>query len=246
MVPRPTARARTSTPTSRAYDFHSCLMEPWDGPAAVVFTDGRLAGAVLDRNGLRPGRWIQDTEGYVVLASEAGVMTVAPEHVQRKAGWPQASGVPGGPRRGRIVADEEAKRRGAPQALWRVVRALGRPHRRPARPRAPPPGIEPLRSKRSSRSATRRRTCTGSVIAPMAAKGEEPVASTWATARRAGGACLSDQPRRCSPTSSSLFAQVTRPPIDPIREAVVMSLQAGVGAEVACSRSHHPSRRTFS
>src|SRR5450755_109612 len=59
------------------YDFHSCLIEPWDGPAAVVFTDGRLAGAVLDRNGLRPGRWVQDTEGYVVLASETGVMTVA-------------------------------------------------------------------------------------------------------------------------------------------------------------------------
>src|SRR5258708_11641571 len=55
------------------YDFHSCLMEPWDGPAAVVFTDGRPAGAVLDRHGLRPGRWGQDTEGYLVLASEAGV-----------------------------------------------------------------------------------------------------------------------------------------------------------------------------
>src|SRR6202035_3570671 len=66
------------------YDFHSCLIEPWDGPAAVAFTDGRLAGAVLDRNGLRPGRWVQDTEGYVVLASETGVMTVAPEHVQRE------------------------------------------------------------------------------------------------------------------------------------------------------------------
>ncbi|MBV9003227.1 MAG: glutamate synthase subunit alpha, partial [Solirubrobacterales bacterium] len=66
------------------YDFHSCLMEPWDGPAAVVFTDGHLAGAVLDRNGLRPGRWIQDTDGFVVLASEAGVTTVAPEHIQRK------------------------------------------------------------------------------------------------------------------------------------------------------------------
>src|SRR6202000_1830623 len=66
------------------YDFHSCLMEPWDGPAAIVFTDGRVAGAVLDRNGLRPGRWVQDTDGYVVLASETGVMTAAPEHIQRK------------------------------------------------------------------------------------------------------------------------------------------------------------------
>src|SRR5947208_14002977 len=103
------------------YDFHSCLMEPWDGPAAVVFTDGRLAGAVLDRNGLRPGRWVQDTEGYVVLASEAGVMTVAPEHVQRKGRLAPGKLFLVDLEEGRIVDDEEAKRRVArhmPYGEW--------------------------------------------------------------------------------------------------------------------------------
>src|SRR5258707_5161049 len=76
------------------YDFHSCLMEPWDGPAAVVFTDGRLAGAVLDRNGLRPGRWVQDTEGYVVLASEAGGRCGAPPPIPRKGPPPPPRPVP--------------------------------------------------------------------------------------------------------------------------------------------------------
>ena len=119
------------------YDFHSCLMEPWDGPAAVVFTDGRLAGAVLDRNGLRPGRWVQDTEGYVVLASETGVMTVAPEHIQRKGRLAPGKLFLVDLEEGRIVEDEEVKRRVARRKPYaRVVRALGRPHRRSARPRA--------------------------------------------------------------------------------------------------------------
>src|SRR5437660_8867221 len=95
------------------YDFHSCLMEPWDGPAAVVFTDGRLAGAVLDRNGLRPGRWIQDTDGYVVLASETGVMAVAPEHGHRKGRLAPGKLFLPDLWEGRIVEDEEVKRRAA-------------------------------------------------------------------------------------------------------------------------------------
>ncbi|MBV8987845.1 MAG: glutamate synthase subunit alpha, partial [Solirubrobacterales bacterium] len=93
------------------YDFHSCLMEPWDGPAAVVFTDGRLAGAVLDRNGLRPGRWVQDTEGYVVLASETGVATIAPEHIQRKGRLAPGRLFLVDIEQGKIVEDGEAKRR---------------------------------------------------------------------------------------------------------------------------------------
>src|SRR5580658_2165453 len=92
------------------YDFHSCLMEPWDGPAAVAFTDGRWAGAVLDRNGLRPGRWIQDTEGYVVLASETGVMTVAPEHIARKGRLAPGKMFLLDLQEGKIVEDEEVKR----------------------------------------------------------------------------------------------------------------------------------------
>ncbi len=123
------------------YDFHSCMMEPWDGPAAVVFTDGRLAGAVLDRNGLRPGRWIQDTEGYVVLASETGVMTVAPEHVQRKGRLAPGKLFLVDLEEGRIVEDEEVKRRVArrkPYAEWyerSVVHIADLPDREPRVPR---------------------------------------------------------------------------------------------------------------
>ena len=168
------------------YDFHSCLMEPWDGPAAVVFTDGRVAGAVLDRNGLRPGRWIQDTEGYVVLASETGVITVAPEHVQRKGRLAPGKVFLLDLEEGRIVEDEEVKRRVArAQALRRVVRALGRAHRRPAR-RASRAcrAIEPLRSKQLAFGYSQEDLRL--IIAPMATKGEEPVGE-HGQRRRAGG-----------------------------------------------------------
>ena len=142
------------------YDFHSCLMEPWDGPAAVVFTDGRVAGAVLDRNGLRPGRWIQDTEGYVVLASEAGVMTVAPEHIQRKGRLAPGKLFLVDLEEGRIVEDDEIKRKIArAQAVRRVVRALGRAHRRPPGARARGRRGMSRCAPSSSRSATPRRTC---------------------------------------------------------------------------------------
>src|SRR5437764_353589 len=210
------------------YDFHSCLMEPWDGPAAVVFTDGRLAGAVLDRNGLRPGRWIQDTDGYVVLASETGVMTVAPEHVQRKGRLAPGKLFLVDLDEGRIVADEEAKRQAArrkPYAEWyerSVVHISDLPEREPRTPR-----IEPLRSKQLAFGYSQEDLRL--VIAPMAPKGEEPVASMG---NDAALAVLSDRQPPLFSYFKQLFAQVTNPPIDPIRENWVMSLQAGVGAEV--------------
>jgi glutamate synthase domain-containing protein 2/glutamate synthase domain-containing protein 1/glutamate synthase domain-containing protein 3 len=210
------------------YDFHSCLMEPWDGPAAVVFTDGRLAGAVLDRNGLRPGRWIQDTEGYVVLASETGVITVAPEHVQRKGRLAPGKVFLVDLGEGRIVEDEEVKRRVArrkPYAEWyerSVVHIDHLPEREPRAPR-----IEPLRSKQLAFGYSQEDLRM--IIAPMAAKGEEPTASMG---NDAALAVLSERQPPLFSYFKQLFAQVTNPPIDPIRESVVMSLQAGVGAEV--------------
>ena len=112
MVPEAYRTRRHLDPDVKGfYDFHSCLIEPWDGPAAVVFTDGRVAGAVLDRNGLRPGRWVQDTDGYVVLASETGVMTVAPEQIQRKGRLAPGKLFLVDLEEGRIVEDEEIKRR---------------------------------------------------------------------------------------------------------------------------------------
>jgi glutamate synthase domain-containing protein 2/glutamate synthase domain-containing protein 1/glutamate synthase domain-containing protein 3 len=210
------------------YDFHSCLMEPWDGPAAVVFTDGRVAGAVLDRNGLRPGRWIQDTEGYVVLASEAGVMTVAPEHIQRKGRLAPGKLFLVDLEEGRIVEDDELKRKIArykPYAQWyenSVVHIDDLPEREPRAPR-----IEPLRSKQLAFGYSQEDLRL--VIAPMATNGEEPVASMG---HDAALPVLSDRQPPLFSYFKQLFAQVTNPPIDPIREQVVMSLQAGVGAEV--------------
>jgi glutamate synthase domain-containing protein 2/glutamate synthase domain-containing protein 1/glutamate synthase domain-containing protein 3 len=210
------------------YDFHSCLMEPWDGPAAVVFTDGRLAGAVLDRNGLRPGRWVQDTEGYVVLASETGVMTVAPEHVQRKGRLAPGKLFLVDLEDGRIVEDDEIKRRigrRKPYTEWyesSVVHIADLPDREPRVPR-----IEPLRSKQLAFGYSQEDLRL--IIAPMAAKGEEPVASMG---NDAALAVLSDRQPPLFSYFKQLFAQVTNPPVDPIREQVVMSLEAGVGAEV--------------
>ena len=209
------------------YDFHSCLMEPWDGPAAVVFTDGRLAGAVLDRNGLRPGRWVQDTEGYVVLASEAGVMTVAPEHIQRKGRLAPGKLFLVDLEDGRIVDDDVAKRaiaRRKPYTQWyesSVVHIDDLPEREPRSPR-----IEPLRSKQLAFGYSQEDLRL--IIAPMAANGEEPVASMG---NDAALAVLSDRQPPLFSYFKQLFAQVTNPPIDPIREQLVMSLQAGVGAE---------------
>jgi glutamate synthase domain-containing protein 2/glutamate synthase domain-containing protein 3 len=210
------------------YDFHSCLIEPWDGPAAVVFTDGRLAGAVLDRNGLRPGRWIQDTDGYVVLASETGVIPVAPEHVQRKGRLAPGKVFLLDLEEGRIVEDEEVKRRIArqkPYGEWyerAVVHIDEMPMREPLKPR-----IEPLRSKQLAFGYSQEDLRL--IIAPMASRGEEPVASMG---NDAALAALSDRQPPLFSYFKQLFAQVTNPPIDPLRESVVMSLQACVGAEV--------------
>ena len=210
------------------YDFHSCLMEPWDGPAAVVFTDGRLAGAVLDRNGLRPGRWIQDTEGFVVLASEAGVLSIPPEHIQRKGRLAPGKLFLVDLDEGRIVEDEAVKRsvaRRKPYAEWyerSVVHIDDLPQREPRTPR-----IEPLRSRQLAFGYSQEDLRM--VIAPMATNGEEPVASMG---NDSALAVLSDRQPPLFDYFKQLFAQVTNPPIDPLRESIVMSLQTCVGAEV--------------
>jgi len=209
------------------YDFHSCLMEPWDGPAAIAFTDGRLAGAVLDRNGLRPGRWVQDTEGYVVLASETGVMTVAPEHVSRKGRLAPGKLFLIDLEEGRIVGDEEVKRgvaRRKPYGEWyerSVVHIDDLPDREPRAPR-----VEPLRSKQLAFGYSQEDLRM--IIAPMATKGEE---STASMGNDAALAVLSERQPPLFAYFKQLFAQVTNPPIDPIRENVVMSLHTGIGGE---------------
>jgi glutamate synthase domain-containing protein 2/glutamate synthase domain-containing protein 1/glutamate synthase domain-containing protein 3 len=228
MIPEAYRTRRDLDPDVKGfYDFHSCLLEPWDGPAAVVFTDGKIAGATLDRNGLRPGRWIQDTEGYVVLASEAGVLTVAPEHIQRKGRLAPGRMFLLDLEQGKIIEDADVKRdvaRQQPYGDWyqgAVVHIDDLPERDPQTPR-----IEPLRSKQLAFGYSQEDLKL--VIAPMAAKAEEPVASMG---NDAALAVLSDRQPPLFSYFKQLFAQVTNPPIDPIREQVVMSLQVGVGRE---------------
>ena len=141
------------------YAYHQCLMEAWDGPAAVAFTDGRVIGATLDRNGLRPGRWLETKDGWVVLASEAGVLDEAPANIVRKGRLQPGKLFLVDLAQGRIVEDEEVKLDVASRRPYaRVVRAGGgapRPIcRRARRGRRPPSRCASV----SSRSATRRRT----------------------------------------------------------------------------------------
>ena len=229
MIPDSYRTRRDLDPDVRGfYDFHSCLMEPWDGPAAVVFTDGRTAGAMLDRNGLRPGRWIQDTEGYVVLASETGVLTVAPEHVQRKGRLQPGKMFLLDLQEGKIVDDEQAKLRVArrrPYGEWyrnSVIHIDDLPEREPRTPR-----VEPLRSKQLAFGYSQE-----DLKLVHRSDGLQGRGAGRFDGQRRGLAVLSDRQPALFTYFKQLFAQVTNPPIDPIREQVVMSLQVGVGAEL--------------
>jgi len=210
------------------YDYHSCCMEPWDGPAVVAFTDGRQVGATLDRNGLRPGRWVQTADGYVVLASETGVVKTPPSEIVRKGRLQPGKVFLVDLEQGRIVEDEEVKAHVAgqrPYGEWyreHVVHLDDLPERAPRAPR-----VEPLRSKQLAFGYSQEDLRL--IIAPMAANGEEPTASMG---NDAALAVLSDRQPPLFAYFKQLFAQVTNPPIDPIRESVVMSLATSVGAEV--------------
>ena len=210
------------------YAFHSCLMEPWDGPAAVAFTNGRVVGATLDRNGLRPGRWVETKDGYVVLGSETGMLSVRPENVKRlgrlQPGKIFLVDLERGPdRRGR-----GGQARGLdPEALQLLVR---RARRALQRPRAGAgDGARPSCrcARASSPSATRRRTCACCTRRWRARARSR--SARWATTPRWRSSPTSA--RRCSATSSSSSRRSPTRRSTPIRESIVMSLGTGVGAE---------------
>ncbi|PTL56428.1 glutamate synthase large subunit [Paraconexibacter algicola] len=209
------------------YAFHSCFMEPWDGPAAVCFTDGKVVGATLDRNGLRPGRWVETTDGHVILGSETGMLPVAPGEVKRLGRLQPGKLFLVDLERGRIIADEEVKKEVAtqrPYADWfqeNVVHFDDLPVKEPRVERT-----EPLRARQLAFGFSQEDLRV--LLAPMANKGEEPIGSMG---NDNALAVLSDQRPPLYSYFKQLFAQVTNPPIDPIREAIVMSLGTGIGAE---------------
>jgi glutamate synthase (NADPH/NADH) large chain/glutamate synthase (ferredoxin) len=209
------------------YAYHQCLMEAWDGPAAIAFTDGRVIGATLDRNGLRPGRWYETRDGWVVLASEAGVLDEAPEAIVRKGRLQPGKLFLVDLEQHRIVPDEEVKGELAarrPYARW-VEQETVRLADLPPAPIVPPPH-EPLRRRQLLFGYAQEDMKV--LLAPLARNAEEAVGSMGNDTPLA---VLSARKPLLYSYFKQLFAQVTNPPIDSIREAVVMSVQASVGSE---------------
>jgi glutamate synthase domain-containing protein 2/glutamate synthase domain-containing protein 3 len=216
-------------PEKRAfYEYHACLMEPWDGPAAIAFTDGRVIGATLDRNGLRPGRYVVTHDDLVVMASEAGVLDIAPEQVKSKGRLQPGKMFLVDTVAGRIVSDKEIKQELAsrqPYAQWVKENQITM-DQLPEPTRMHYPDAETL--LRRQRAFGYSDEDLRMILAPMASKGEEPIGSMGTDTPLA---CLSDKPQSLFNYFKQLFAQVTNPPIDPIREEMVMSLISYIGSE---------------
>src|SRR4051794_3851336 len=209
------------------YAFHSCLMEPWDGPAGVVFTDGTQVGAVLDRNGLRPGRyWVTD-DGLVVLASEAGVLDIPAEKVVQKGRLQPGRMFLADLSEHRLISNDEIKDQLGAETPYGEWLAAGRILLNEL------PELEHVVHTHSS--VVRRQQVFGYteeelriILAPMATAGAEPIGSMGTDTPIAA---LSDKPRLLFDYFSQLFAQVTNPPLDAIREELVTSLYNTIGPE---------------
>ncbi len=228
MIPEAWENNLDMSPARRAfYEFHATIMEPWDGPANVCFTDGTVIGAVLDRNGLRPGRfWVCD-DGLVILASEAGVLDIDPSTVIRKGRLQPGKMFLVDTAAGRVIEDEEIKDSLAgenPYQEW-LARELVHLDALPER--------EHIVHTRES--VARRQQTFGYtqedlrlIIKPMAENGAEAIGSMGTDTPIAA---LSDRPRMLFDYFSQLFAQVTNPPLDAIREEIVTSLGSVIGPE---------------
>ena len=210
------------------YEYHASLMEPWDGPAAIAFTDGRVIGATLDRNGLRPGRYIVTKDDLVVLASEAGVLEVPAEDIRKKGRLQPGRMFLVDTVAKRIISDAEIKKELAarqPYAKWLQEQQVTMDQLpEPSRLIASNPETLLRRQRAFGYSEEDLRI----LLAPMGAKGEEPIGSMGTDVPLA---CLSDKPQPLFNYFKQLFAQVTNPPIDPIREEMVMSLISYIGTE---------------
>jgi len=228
MIPEAWENHAEMDPELRAfYEFHSTLMEPWDGPALVAFTDGTLIGAVLDRNGLRPARYWVTEDGTVVLASEVGVLDVEPSQVVRKGRLEPGRMFLVDTATGRLVDDAEVKGALAakhPYADW-LHAGLIRLADLPARERELP-SHSALTLRQQSFGYTEEELNV--LLKPMAKTGAEPIGSMG---NDAPIAAISERPRPLFDYFSQLFAQVTNPPLDAIREELVTSLQSQLGPE---------------
>ncbi len=207
------------------YEYHAALMEPWDGPAAMAFTDGRQIGATLDRNGLRPARFVVTDDDYIVMASEVGVLDIPESKIVKKWRLQPGRMLLVDLDAGRIVDDEELKRTLATAQPYRDWIARCRLSLEEMPEPAPlTPSEVPLLDRQQAFGYTQEDLKV--ILAPMAQNGEEAVGSMG---NDAALPVLSDRPKVFYNYFKQLFAQVTNPPIDPIREELVMSLVSFIG-----------------
>src|SRR6478609_1481608 len=209
------------------YEFHSAFMEPWDGPASISFTDGEIIGATLDRNGLRPSRYCVTSDGRVIMGSETGVLPVDPALVLEKGRLQPGKMFVVDLKEGRIISDEEVKQKICslqPYGDWLnkyKIRLEELPE-----PRITFSQLKHDQVFKYQKAFGYTAEELDNIVAPMAIDGKEPVGSMGTDIPLA---ILSDQPQHLSSYFKQLFAQVTNPPIDPIRERLVMSLRTFVG-----------------
>ena len=210
------------------YEYHSMLMEPWDGPAAVIFTDGSLVGATLDRNGLRPGRYLITDDGLVVLASEIGVAEIDPAKVVRKGRLQPGKMFLVDTEHGRLIDDDEIKAEIAalePWGEWLDANRIKLGDLPPREHISSPAGSVNRRQRTFGYTEEELRI----LLAPMAKTGMEPLGAMGSDTPIAA---ISDRSRLLFDYFVQQFAQVTNPPLDSIREEVVTSLSTGIGPEL--------------
>jgi glutamate synthase (NADPH) large chain len=228
MIPEPWENHEEMDPRRRAfYRFHSTLIEPWDGPALIAFTDGSVIGAVLDRNGLRPGRYWVTSDGLVVLASEVGVLDIEPDRVIRRGRLQPGRIFLVDTVAGKLVEDEEVKAELAAQHPYADWLDAGLIHldELPERKRIVPTAEDLLAHQRMFGYTEEELRI---ILSPMARTGAEPIGSMGTDTPVAA---LSDRPRLVYDYFTQLFAQVTNPPLDAIREELITSLARTVGPE---------------
>jgi glutamate synthase (NADPH/NADH) large chain len=218
-----------STDKRAFYEYHASIMEPWDGPAALVFTDGRIVGGTLDRNGLRPCRYLVTTDGLVIMASETGVIELPPEKVRRKGRLQPGHMFLVDTTEGRIISDNEIKSKIARQKPYRRWLDENRIELRGLFDAPKPIKTNPDKLAQRQRLFGYTREELKMILIPMVLNSQEPVGSMGNDTPLA---VLSDKPRLLFDYFKQLFAQVTNPAIDPLREGLVMSLMNFVGKKL--------------
>jgi glutamate synthase (ferredoxin) len=229
MIPEPWSGDEFMSPAKKAfYEYHSCLLEPWDGPASIAFTDGVRIGAVLDRNGLRPSRYYVTKDDRVIMASEVGVLDVPPEKVLHKGRLQPGRMFLVDIERGRIIGDDEIKNEIAaahPYADWLREHGVTLEQLPPA-PVLHKPNHGTIRLRQRAFGYTSEDLKI--LMAPMARDGSEAIGSMG---NDAALAVLSDRPQLLYNYFKQLFAQVTNPPVDGIREEIIMAMETTIGSE---------------